>query len=579
MAISNRLAIIIVVLGACLAYGNTLFNGFVGDDNMLIVNNTAYRSWDNFTRLLFKDYIIDIDDILNGETKFHGSSDVSYRPVKSATHFIDYALWQLNPLGYHLNNLILHAVNAVLVFIFLNSIFKNQKIALLSALFFAVHPIQSETVSSINFRHNLLLVFFTMAAMLSYAASFKSKKVLWLFVSYVMFFCAVFSKEAAIILPILIIGYDGIIKGKSVGEIAKGFIGRYFGFFVVMVFFLYAFVYVFPNVVSEKVGLFGGAWTTHVVYLVHIFIYYLKSFVFPWSVKSLPPLFNIEVETLWGLGTYLGICAVLAMIWLYAYYFKQNRKLCFLIFWFMASYIVVSNIVPFVNPISFRFMYLPSIGVFAILAFYIDRVMVKIGNSNLGTIVQLVLIFFCATWAWPLNTAWRSDYTMTLKMYRDFPQNPRANMYAGMTYFHLKDYAQAARLLNYALELGLEDPRLYHYLGIIYMGDPKRTEPLFTACVKKFPRYATCYAGLGRVYFLDGLNTQAMNHFTINRSLVANYPTYGYLIQLYLMAEDRPGAEAALKEAEGRLTDQDHVDSLKKLFAEDPARFPIDIGF
>ena len=583
MTITNRLAIILIAVCVLVAHAPTLFNGFAGDDNMLIVNNTAYRSWDNFSRLIFKDYIIDIDDILNGETKFLGSSDVSYRPVKSATHFIDYSLWQLNPFGYHLHNLIIHFATAVLLFIFLNAIFRNPATALFATILFAVHPIQSETVSSINYRHNLLIGLFSLAAMLSYMKSYNTKKVFYLCLSYLMYFLAIFSKEAAVIFPIIVIGYDVLIKNRSLKDVMKGFVGRYFGFLVVFGFFVYVYLNVFPNVVQHKVGHFGGSWTSHVVYIVHIVLYYMQCFIMPWTVKTLPPLYNVDVVSIWGIKTYLGIVFILATIWFYMVLFRTNRKICFLLFWFFAGYVVVSNIVPFVNPISYRFMYLPSIGLFAIMAFYIDKYLrlwlKNIQSDHLSVFVKIAIVILCVSWAWPLDAAWKNDHTQTLQMYRDFPGNARANMYAGMTYFHMKDYPQAEKLLLESIDLGLDDPRVYHYLATIYIRDTKKAEPLLIKCVKGFPRYATCHSGLGRIYLLDGLAPQAYNQLQAALSLRPTYPVYGYLIQMYIMQGSQAKAKALFTQAQVDLTDQKELDSLSRLFTENPSNLPIDIGF
>ena len=583
MKITHRFAFLLIFICALLAHMPTLFNGFVGDDNMLIVNNTAYRSWDNFSRLIFKDYIIDIDDILNGEVKFHGSSDVSYRPVKSATHFIDYAIWQLNPFGYHLHNLIIHFATGALLFVFLNAIFRNSSTAFFATLIFIVHPIQSETVSSINYRHNLLIGFFSLAAMLSYMASYNTKRNFYLFLSYLMFFLAVFSKEAAIIFPLIIIGYDVLIKNHSLKQVFKNIFGRYLGYFAVVGIFIYVYFYVFPNVVSEKVELFGGGWTSHVVYLLHIFLYYMDSFFMPWNVKTLPPLFNVEIETLWGIKTYVALVLFLAVIWYYQILFRTNRKICFLLFWFLASYVIVSNVIPFVNPISYRFMYLPSIGLFAIIGFYLDKylrqILRKAQMEQLGAFVKIVFILICMSWTWPLDAAWKNDYTQTIKMYQDFPNNARANMFAGMTYFHKADYPEAEKKLLRAIDLGLDDPRIYHYLGTIYMNRPDKAEGLFVKCIKGFPRYAACYNGLGRIYFLEGLKVPARNQLKASISLVPGYSAFAYLIQMSLIDNDLEQAKLILEQAKNHISDPGQLKSLRRLFAEHPSNFPIDVGF
>lgn len=583
MRVSYRLAILLVVVCALVAHAGTLFNGFVGDDNMLIVNNTAYRSWDNFGRLLFDDYIIDINKIFNGSTKFLGSSDVSYRPVKSATHFVDYAIWKLNPFGYHLNNLVLHTLNSVLVFILLNIILRNPNIALFTAALFATHPIQSEAVSGINYRHNLLIVFFLLLAMLSYIRSCRSHKFFFLFLSYICFFLGLFSKEAALIFPLIIIAYDMLIQMKRPRQVFEKCITDYVGYWMIILFFGYVYLYVFPNVVSSNNKIFGGDWITHGVHLVRILFYYLKSFVMPWSVKSLPPFFNVHVEHLWSVKTCIGVSAICGITGLYLHLLQTNRKVCFMLFWFIVSYAIVSNIVPFANPVSFRFMYFPSIGLFAVFAFYFYKALVKslvkIKSEKIVGLVMVSVIIMCISWTWPLDASWRNDRTMTIKMYRDFPNNARANMFAGMTMYRMQNIKEAERLLRKAYALQLEDPRVYHYLGLIYLNDRTRSEPLFEQCINGFPHFAACYAGLGRIKFLTGRHQEALSDLQMNREAVASYSTYGYLIQIHLMNGEKQSAQIVYLEAIDRISNKEQKASLARLIKEDVANFPIDLGF
>ncbi|MFA5088407.1 MAG: hypothetical protein WC552_05170, partial [Candidatus Omnitrophota bacterium] len=117
----HRKFIILIVLVSLAAFGNSLQNGFVGDDNLLFLKNTFYRSWENFPRLFGKDYISDsnnFDLYIKNESDV-GSGSVAYRPVLSATFFVDYALWKEKPFGYHLHNLILHTFNSLLAYWFL----------------------------------------------------------------------------------------------------------------------------------------------------------------------------------------------------------------------------------------------------------------------------------------------------------------------------------------------------------------------------------------------------------------------------------------------------------------------------
>lgn len=154
--ISSPKAIILIVILTSLVYANSLKNSFVRDDHIVIVNNDFVKSWKNFPLIFTGDYLTPISEIKHLGTRDIGSGETTYRPVVTISYFIDYSLWKLNPFGYHLTNLLLHIFNAILLYVFINLIAKNKKVALLTSLLFTLHPANSEAVNGIAFREDLL---------------------------------------------------------------------------------------------------------------------------------------------------------------------------------------------------------------------------------------------------------------------------------------------------------------------------------------------------------------------------------------------------------------------------------------
>ena len=79
----HRKAILIIAAVTLLTFGNSLGNGFVGDDDVVIVRNTFYTSWKNFPRLFAHDYLTDSDIVFNSKGEYFHSGSVAYRPVLS----------------------------------------------------------------------------------------------------------------------------------------------------------------------------------------------------------------------------------------------------------------------------------------------------------------------------------------------------------------------------------------------------------------------------------------------------------------------------------------------------------------
>ena len=154
------LSISLILIISIAIYSNTLKNGFVYDDEFTVVNNTLIKNFSNISKLFTKEY-------------FAASGEMSYRPVVTFTYFIDYALYGLKPYGYHLTNLLLHALNGVILYIFLTLLFKPSQssifnLQLLISLLFATHPVLTEAVNAISFREDLLCFLFYISALIPY---------------------------------------------------------------------------------------------------------------------------------------------------------------------------------------------------------------------------------------------------------------------------------------------------------------------------------------------------------------------------------------------------------------------------
>lgn len=193
-----------------LIYLNCLQHSFVYDDESTVTYNYFIRDWSNLPKLFTAQY-------------FARSAELTYRPVVTLSYFIDYTIWHLDPLGYHLTNILLHAANSTLFFVFTLQVLKKRTTALISALFFSSYPLFSEAVNAVGFREDLLAFLFFLLAFILYlkndaknmTESGQRGYVFYYVLSLLSYGFGLFSKEMAITLPLLIILYDFIFQGLS----------------------------------------------------------------------------------------------------------------------------------------------------------------------------------------------------------------------------------------------------------------------------------------------------------------------------------------------------------------------------
>ena len=99
-----------------------------------------------------------------------------YAPVTMISYALDYKIGELDATTYHCTNLILHLLNVSLVFYLLYLLTGQRAIAVISALFFGIHPLHVESVAWISERKDLLYSFFYLCGLITYIHFCNNKK-------------------------------------------------------------------------------------------------------------------------------------------------------------------------------------------------------------------------------------------------------------------------------------------------------------------------------------------------------------------------------------------------------------------
>jgi hypothetical protein len=187
-------ALAILLLVTALVYSGSLKNGFVWDDHNVIEQYPLNRSLSNIPL-----YFTTSDSITGW------SATPFYRPLARASYALDYQLFGLRHRGYHLENILLHLANVLLLFFMARSIIRETLPALLAASLFAIHPAIAEPVLAAFARNTLLALFFAMATFLAFDRGIRGHGFRWIICSALFLFLGLLSKEPAIaVLPVII---------------------------------------------------------------------------------------------------------------------------------------------------------------------------------------------------------------------------------------------------------------------------------------------------------------------------------------------------------------------------------------
>ena len=333
---------------ACLVAGYpSVFNKFTDwDDKGYILSNPLLTdlSWKGLMRI-FSEPVMG-----------------NYHPLTILSYALEYKVVQLEPLLYHFDNLLLHAMVSWLVYKLLIALFEDRVLAVASSLLFAVHPLHVEAYAWAADRKDLLSAAFYIAALISFLKfrtlegnsrwAVYSLSLLW-------FLCAVLSKPVAVAFPLALIAMTALKKPERRG----------WGRLMEIVPFL-ALSLVF-GLVAVHIQSSGGAMEVHKVaygFLGRLELggyalsTYLSKFVLPIGISNFYPYpgtaGGILPDYFW---VYLSVIPLAAFVvwWL----FRNNRLLFFAASFFLVNIVLLLQFIPVGDAIiADRYAYLPSLG-------------------------------------------------------------------------------------------------------------------------------------------------------------------------------------------------------------------------
>ncbi len=511
------------------AFYNTLHNQFVYDDKVFVVNNQAIKEIKNAPRF-FTD-----TRSFSGDREF-----MIYRPMAAISLALDHYFWGLNPFGYHLVNILLHAANVMLVYLLVLSLCHLPVTAWLTAAVFAIHPVQCETVSWVASRSNLLCALFLLLAFLSYLRPDR-KGYYW---SILFFILSLWAKETAIIFILLLILYDYYFVLKVDKSKAANMWWSYLPVVVISGLYLLLRTLVLGQV--RQRGWWGGSIWYNLLTMGKSFYYYLKVLVLPWEL-TVDYVLDIA-KSITDPRLIIGLGLILMILVLAIKISHQEKLITFGLFWFLITLLPVSNIIPLEALLAERFLYLPLIGMSMAIAVPLSQLITEKQQNRSKTILGCLLIFALLTTYMvrtvKRNRDWRNDHTLWASTVRTSPESPRAHFALGEVYYKEREYRQAIREYQAALDLNPDVAELYNVLGLAYEGERLWTEAIAsyqTGLKAKFLHARTkinlllnlgnCYSRVGRPdrasdYYLKALELEPDNAAARhNLDLIINYFT------------------------------------------------------
>lgn len=188
-----RWPVLTLIIVTLISFSPVLENTFVNwDDPSYVTNNQQIRD-------------LSLDQLF---AWFEPAGMTTYPPLVMISFSLEYWLIELDPRFYHLDNLLLHLLNVLLVFWMIWLLAENKVVAFLTALLFSIHPMHVESVAWITERKDVLFSVFYLGAAVSYLYYCMDFKYKFYGLSLVLFALSLSSKPQAVTLPILLLLLD-----------------------------------------------------------------------------------------------------------------------------------------------------------------------------------------------------------------------------------------------------------------------------------------------------------------------------------------------------------------------------------
>lgn len=540
-----RTAAFLIVLLTLLVYLPSTRSGFVNwDDGLYVYDDAAIRVIDlKFVKTIFTQVLV-----------------YNWHPLTMFSYALDYYIWGLNPAGYHLINMVFHAMNASLVFFLslrLIEIKSERTLSALTAAFvtailFAIHPLHVESVSWVSERKDVLCGFFYLLGLITYLKfvnSESSKRRLYVTVM-VYFILAILSKPMAVSFPIVLL----IIDFYPLERLSKKAALEKVPFFILSIMGSVLTVWAQKH---EKalLSLEISPFSTRLLTALRSYVFYLYKTILPLNLAPYYPYtYKINLFTF----EYLGSLTALISITLFCIMTLRRYKIfsAAWLYFLIVLFPVIGIVQVGAQAAADRYMYLPSLSVFlmiGILAGNLYEISSKIKKiiliSSSVLLAGLLIIITISQQA-----IWKDSISLWNHEIELYP-NGSAISYQnrGNAYFHMNDYEPAIR--DYSRAIALDPKKVDAYFNRAqsykFMGDCLHAVEDYDSIIRLDPAFEYPYVNRGYCLAELGEHSAAIEDFTAAlRINPRDALTYYYIGLAYLKLNKINEAVVNLKKAD-----------------------------
>ncbi len=493
------------------------------------INSSFIRTWDDAI------YVIDNPQLkpLSFEsikTIFSNTIGGSvYSPLTSLSFAIEKQLFGLNPMPFHLNNILLHLINTALVFWLMLAMRIRWEIVVVVSLLFGIHPMRVESVAWVTERKDVLFGLFYIAALVAYVYRLralkakhlqKARKYFWY--SVLLFIPALLSKIQAVSLPLSLLAFDYYFKRRL-----------HFRLLLEKTpFFLLSLAFGLGGVfLLTKSGSLGSNNAFHLterllfapyslcVYAYKLFLPYPMATFYPY-----PPRIEGSLPTIYYITPFILLSIVGFAFWS----IKHTRALLFGSLFFFFNIVFVLQVVGAGAAFTAdRFTYIPYLGLFFAMGMGVDFLLKKFPDWSKGILgVSALYLLLLAGYTFQHTKVWKNDGTLWNYTLDKYPRAWQALVNRGDYYGRTKEIDKALADYTKAIKLNSGFVDAYNNRGNLYFRQGKDALALkdYNQALKIRPHNQNALGNRGAIFYRMGQYDKALKDLDAALSMKKRYP-------------------------------------------------------
>jgi tetratricopeptide (TPR) repeat protein len=401
-------------------YANSLSNGFVWDDHQILESQGVMAE------------LPSLSQVFGGTDTVYGDTPVPYyRPLHRYIHLLELRFFGLNPRPFHAVNVLLHVANVQLLFRLALRFIRGIFPALVTALLFAVHPVNSEGINFITSRQNMWALFFTLAAGLVYFRTGQERRTWQPFVAALFFLGGLCCKETAL-MPLVFLAMALLFAPSA----TSGTRWRRMRELAPFCFAMGIYAALRFSAIPLSAGLPGAPATATLLERLGWNLYVVPKYAFNLALPvKLSAFYAMPATYPFGDVTlYAGWLLVAAFLLFVAR--RHTRVQILALLWLAINWLPISNIIPIPSaPLADRYLYLPAASIWFLAGCLAEEMHDRLARNRVVPFAVGLAVLVLALLSMQRNQVWKNDLTLFSSIARAEPWSGHADYTLGKALF------------------------------------------------------------------------------------------------------------------------------------------------